>query len=88
VLVESEERDLIVAVQNDEPKPYSVTIGHIHFRAKCGEYGCTSVARLAFRYADRAGRPIRPVELCFRHSRDRVWKHRGEKLRIFDERGA
>jgi hypothetical protein len=37
----------------------SVTINELHVRAHCAESDCKGLGRLAFRYEDRAGRPIR-----------------------------
>ena len=64
----------------------SVTVTTIAMRAKCTASSCRNEARLILRYADKAGRPITQVELCFRHGRDLLERNRAAGLIVFDNR--
>jgi hypothetical protein len=68
--------------------PASVTVITIAIRAKCTASSCRNEARLILRYADKAGRPITQVELCFGRGRDLLERNRAAGLIVFDNRGT
>jgi len=47
----------------------SVTIGMMHYRARCSEPECGNLARLGLRYADAGGRPTDNFDLSDAHTR-------------------
>jgi hypothetical protein len=68
--------------------PASVTVITVAIRAKCTASSCRNEARLILRYADKGGRQITQVELCFRHARDLLERNRAAGLIVFDNREA
>jgi hypothetical protein len=66
--------------------PANVTVIPIEFRTKCTAAGCRNLGRLVLRYADRAGRPIRQIELCFKHAQELLDRNRAAGLKVFDNR--
>jgi hypothetical protein len=67
-------------------RPARVTIGTLGYRARCTEAGCGNLARLDFCYADAGGRPMKNVEFCFAHARERLARDRATVLKVYDDR--
>ena len=71
-----------------DPAPTQVHIHRCGYVSKCKKRGCMTPATLIVEKVDGAGRHVRQIELCTRHSDVVIESARARGLEISDRRDA
>jgi hypothetical protein len=68
-----------------DPQPTAVQIGYCGYVCPCRAPRCTQTrATIVLRKIDSAGRPVRQIELCYRHAQVVIARERARGLEIQD----
>ena len=69
-----------------DPVPVAVRINRCYYVSRCKARNCLARATLVAEKVDGAGRHIRQIELCARHSEVVIARERARGLEISDRR--
>jgi hypothetical protein len=70
-----------------DPQPTAVQIGRCGYLCPCRASRCArNRATLVLLKLDTPGRPVRQIELCYRHSENVIARERTRGLEILDRR--